>query len=96
MCFAGWAAHLAGATWAHLFINDPGHVVDNLMVITPDGKEWHVMGFAETMLRLPWHVVRELFNPVNTLEELEAIVADVKAGYGITHQGYLCEETVSV
>jgi len=65
MCFAGWVAHMAGATWA---TNDRCSE-DYLMVITPDDRKMAVPAFALEQLGISSATL--LFLGDNTLETLK-------------------------
>lgn len=83
MCFAGWAATLAGGVWA-----GPG---DTEMVAEPDDPadrtfdgRIHVADRAERLLGLNAEQVEDLFTPDNDLDDLECYVEKFCAEGGET------------
>jgi len=67
MCFAGWVAHMAGATWASSNVEDSS-------VITPSGERMDVKRFAARELGLPRFGFPSLFEPWNSIGDLKAMV----------------------
>lgn len=80
MCFAGWAAHLAGAAWAVEWDGnrDTSLRGDFVSVLTPQGDVMPVWKFAEEVLRLGEWDSHALFDPVNTLEDIELICDSIR------------------
>src|SRR5215216_7596400 len=68
MCFAGWVAHMAGATWA---TNDRCSE-DYLMVITPDDRKMAVPAFALEQLGISSATL--LFMGDNRLKDLKRFI----------------------
>lgn len=89
MCFAGWAAHLAGARWT-LEVT-PETFEDNWMrgdfvnVTTPDGRDVPVWQYAEEALRLGEWDSHALFDAVNDLEDIE-LICDVIRDKAVTEK----------
>jgi hypothetical protein len=69
MCFAGFVAFAAGATWASTD-------TDDITVRTPDGRRKFVSSFAAEQLGIDNEGIasRDLFSAYNTFEELERLV----------------------
>lgn len=82
MCFAGWAADLAGAHWKvpdFRYLPDRNGDVGSrdcdATVITPAGDEAFVWDYAREVLGITDVQASELFEPSNDIDDLRAIVA---------------------
>ena len=82
MCFAGWAAHLAGAQWET--DEQPAYYANSLspyrrklmpaQVITPAGRRAFVGEYAAEVLGLDDDDDELLFNADNTLDDLRRLI----------------------
>lgn len=73
MCFAGFVAHAAGATWALPVINLDNPRYSN--VITPNGREMDAALFAAEELGLTTRYATSLFDGGNTLKDIKELIA---------------------
>ena len=92
LCFAGWAAQLAGGRW---YTADPNHRLAQFLVSEPAdgnselrGREFFgvrvstVHPRAQRLLDLDDEDAEALFHPDNTIEDLRGFVAALTTGSG--------------
>lgn len=96
MCFAGWAAELAGGKW----LSSPGGAVSDLLIAEPDDGEdalyrGDVLSIdasarAKRVLGIDEDQAEDLFAAGNDLDELREIVTDL-----LTESHYVTIEPIS-
>lgn len=76
MCFAGHAAHQAGAHWHDEHPGGP----DEDLVCLPNGGSKYVANYAQQVLGLSDTQAREMFDARNTLDDLKTLISLVALG----------------